>query len=111
MSDLEKYTGPEPDEVIVESVVVDEHNNPINEDEYESLDKYSTSSRFKVKPVRLFILVLLILGMINGNLPPWFGGGLIAVYFGVKMVIRHYFQKLLMMPFMMKGKALAGAIA
>ena len=111
MSDLQKYTGPEPDEVIVESVVVDEHNNPINNDEYESLDKYATSTRFKVKPVRLFILVLLILGMMKGTLPLWFGGGLIAVYFGVKLVIRHYFQKLLIMPFVMKGKALAGAIA
>ncbi len=70
--------------------------------------------RFKLKPVRLLILLGLIAGMYFGYVPYWLGGGLIGAYFIIKYIIIGLIGKWLMFkiftaPFKMKGKALAGA--
>lgn len=67
--------------------------------------------RFRVKPVRLLILIGLIAGMATGYVPYWLGGGLIVGYFVVRWMIGRALRKLFMVPFAMKGKALHGATA
>ncbi len=66
-------------------------------------------SRFKIKPIRLIILVALCAGMYLGYVPLWLGAGLIVFYFVAKFLIGAAFRKLFAAPFKMKGKALAGA--
>lgn len=70
--------------------------------------------RFKLKPVRLLILLGLIAGMYFAYVPYWLGGGLIGAYFVIKYVVIGLIGKWLMFkiftaPFKMKGKALEGA--
>ncbi len=65
--------------------------------------------RFKIKPVRLIILIALCAGMYFGYVPIWLGAGLIVFYFVVKVLIGAAIRKLFSAPFKMKGKALAGA--
>ncbi|MCL4691979.1 MAG: tetratricopeptide repeat protein [Candidatus Hydrogenedentes bacterium] len=66
---------------------------------------------FRIKPVRLLLLVAIIAVMALGYLPYWLGGGLIAAYFIIKWIIRAALYRLFTIPFKMKGKALAGATA
>jgi len=68
-------------------------------------------SRFRIKPVRLGLLLLIVVGIYFGYLAWWFGGGLIAAYFLIKFAARRAVHKLFSLPFKMKGKALAGATA
>lgn len=70
--------------------------------------------RFKLKPVRLLILIGLCAGMYLGYVSPALGGGLIAAYFLIKYIIigligKWIVFKIFTAPFKMKGKALAGA--
>lgn len=70
--------------------------------------------RFKLKPVRLLILIGLAVGMYLGYVPYWLGGGLIGFYFVMKYIVIGLIGKWLMFkiftaPFKMKGKALEGA--
>lgn len=65
----------------------------------------------RIKPVRLLVLIALTAGMYFGYVPYWLGGGLIAAYFLLKFALRRLFANLSMVPFRMKGKALAGATA
>ena len=67
--------------------------------------------RFKVKPIRLLILIALIAGMYFEYVPYWVGGGAIAGYFIVRWLIGRAMMKLFTMPFRMKAQALAGATA
>ena len=70
--------------------------------------------RFKLKPVRLLILLGLMAGMYFAYVPYWLGGGLIGAYFITKYVLIGLIGKWLVFkiftaPFKMKGKALNGA--
>ncbi|NUM56906.1 MAG: hypothetical protein HUU46_25025 [Candidatus Hydrogenedentes bacterium] len=65
--------------------------------------------RFRIKPIRLGILILLVVGMYFQYVPYWLGGGLIAAYFLIKFALGKAFVALFSIPFKMKGKALAGA--
>ncbi|GMV92623.1 MAG: hypothetical protein AMXMBFR82_24010 [Candidatus Hydrogenedentota bacterium] len=66
---------------------------------------------FRIKPIRLLLLVAIVVAMALGYLPYWLGGGLIAAYFIIKWIIRAAVYRLFTIPFKMKGKALAGATA
>ena len=66
-------------------------------------------TRFRIKPVRLAILVALIAGMYFGRIPYWLGGGLVAAYFLIKLVMRAAIYRLFTIPFKMKGQALEDA--
>lgn len=69
--------------------------------------------RFRIKPIRLLLLLAIIALMYFGYLPYWLGGGLIAAYFILMIAIKVLFgslvKKIFSAPFKMKGKALAGA--
>ena len=70
-------------------------------------------SRFKIKPVRLILLLLIIAGVLHGTVPQWLGATLIAGYFilfyGIQFIFNKLLYKLFTMPFAMKAKALEGA--
>jgi len=77
-------------------------------------DEEPAKRRFKLKPVRLLILIGLVAGMYLGYVPYWLGGGLIGFYFIMKYIVIGLIGKWLMLkiftaPFKMKGKALQGA--
>lgn len=83
-------------------------------DEPESTPAAPAKRRFKLKPLRLLILIALAMGMYLGYVPYWLGGGLIGTYFFIKYILIGLIGKWLMLkiftaPFKMKGKALAGA--
>ncbi|HRI88741.1 MAG TPA: tetratricopeptide repeat protein [Candidatus Hydrogenedentes bacterium] len=65
--------------------------------------------KFRIKPVRLILLLLIVAGMYTGYVPYWLGGGLIVAYFLMKYAIRAAVFKLFSLPFKMKGKALKDA--
>ena len=121
MSDLEKYKGhiDEDTEIVEASFTIDgeemgevEEVEAIPEDLEDEMDKYASGKKpFRIKPMRLALLCVLLLGMYGGQLSPWLGWGIIILYFGIKFAIRHFFQRLLTMPFAMKGKVLQGATA
>lgn len=72
------------------------------------------AGRFRIKPIRLLILICLVAGMYFGYVPTWLGGGLIGAYFIIKYVLigligKWLIMKLFTAPFKMKGKALEGA--
>ena len=80
----------------------------------ESLPDAPAKRRFKLKPVRLIILLGLIAGMYLGYVPYWLGGGLIGAYFVIKYILigligKWLIFKIFTAPFKMKGKALEGA--
>jgi tetratricopeptide (TPR) repeat protein len=66
-------------------------------------------SRFKIKPIRLLLLLAICGAMYLGYVPIWLGAGIIVAYFALKFLIGAAFLKLFSAPFKMKGKALAGA--
>ena len=74
-----------------------------------------TKKRFRIKPVRLVLLLLIIAGTYLGYIDYYVGGGIIAAYFIVKFGLKILFgaalKSLLSIPFKMKGKALDGATA
>lgn len=87
---------------------------PAEAPESESAPKPPRKVHFKIKPVRLLILIGLSAGMYLGYVPYWLGGGIIGTYFFVKYILIRVIGKWLMLkvftaPFKMKGKALAGA--
>lgn len=67
--------------------------------------------RFKIKPIRLLILLALITGMYYDYIPYWLGGGVIVGYFVIRWAIGRAILKLFTLPFRMKAQALAGATA
>lgn len=69
----------------------------------------SSRRRFRVKPVRLALLLAIVAGMYYQYVPYWLGIGLIAGYLIVRWAIARAIRRLFMMPFRMKGQALAGA--
>ncbi|MFA6242587.1 MAG: tetratricopeptide repeat protein [Candidatus Hydrogenedentales bacterium] len=87
----------------------DEPSGPSGSKDSDAATPASGKSRFRIKPVRLFALVALVVGMYFGYVPYWLGGGLIVAYFAVKYAIRAAIYRLFSLPFKMKGKALAGA--
>lgn len=89
---------------------------PVNEDQDDEVDGQdllveSSGNRFRIKPVRLLLLLAILAGMYVQYLPYWLGCGLIAGYFLVKYMIKAAFVRLFTIPFRMKGKALSGATA
>lgn len=68
-------------------------------------------SRFRVKPVRLALLVLIVLAVYLEWMPLWLGIAMVACYFAVRMAISIGLRKLFETPFKMKAKALANAEA
>ncbi len=87
-------------------------SNPVPVEE--SASDAPAKRRFKLKPVRLLILLGLIAGMYFAYVPYWLGGGLIGAYFIIRYVLIGLIGKWLMFkiftaPFKMKGKALEGA--
>lgn len=64
---------------------------------------------FRIKPISLIIVLLLVAGVATGYVPYWLGGGLIVGYFVLNMMIRALFYRLFSTPFKMKGKALQDA--
>lgn len=80
---------------------------PPTQKEKHSVDE--REPRFKIKPIRLLILLALCAGMYFGYVPIWLGAGLIVFYFVVKLLVGAAIRKLFSAPFKMKGKALAGA--
>lgn len=121
MNDLEKYKGRIDDdtEIVEASFTIDgEEMGPVDEAEAipeefeEEMEKYSSGKKpFRIKPIRLAILIGLLYGMYVGSVSPWLGWGIIIIYFGVKFAIRRFFQRLLTIPFALKGKVLHGATA
>lgn len=69
------------------------------------------ASRFKIKPIRLLLLILIVAGMYVQYVPYWLGGGIIVAYFLIKFALGKAFVALFSVPFKMKGKALEGATA
>lgn len=71
--------------------------------------------RFRIKPVRLILLLLIIAAMYFGYINYYVGGGIIAAYFivkfGLKLLFGAALKSLFSIPFKMKGKALDGATA
>lgn len=69
--------------------------------------------RFRIKPVRLILLILILIGMYFEYIPVGLGVTFIVAYFVVKYALRLLFSGVLRLlfsiPFKMKGKALAGA--
>ncbi|GMW03089.1 MAG: hypothetical protein AMXMBFR84_42250 [Candidatus Hydrogenedentota bacterium] len=65
--------------------------------------------RFKIKPIRLLILVAIAVGVYLGYVPWWLGVGIVGAYFVIKYAIRAALYRLFTLPFKMKGKALDGA--
>ena len=82
-----------------------DHSNPIRKDTSMS----EVPSRFKIKPIRLALLLILCASMYFGYLPLWLGIGLILTYFVGKFILGKAFTRLFSAPFKMKGKALEGA--
>jgi len=121
MSDLEKYKGriDEDTEIVEASFIIDgEEMGEVEEadafpvDIEEEIEMYSSGKKpFRIKPMRFALLCVILLGMYGGNLSPWIGWGIIILYFGIKFAIRHFFQRLLTMPFATKGKVLCNATA
>lgn len=77
---------------------------------YETVD-IPRASRFRIKPIRLILLVLICVAVWRGFLPWWLGAGLVGAYFGVKWLLRWALFRLFTLPFKMKGRALEGATA
>jgi hypothetical protein len=75
----------------------------------EVADSEPPGRRFRIKPIRTLLLIAILAGMYFGYLPLWLGIGLIAAYFLIKFALRAAFIRLFLVPFKMKGKALAGA--
>lgn len=75
----------------------------------------ASKKRFRIKPVRLILLLLIIACMYLGYINYYVGGGIIAAYFiikfGLKILFGAALKSLFSIPFKMKGKALAGATA
>lgn len=67
--------------------------------------------RFRIKPVRLAILIALIAGMYFQYVPLWLGVGFIVAYFVIRLAMGKLFVYLFSIPFRMKGRALSGATA
>lgn len=108
MSDLEKHDSHKSEKKIIEaSFTINGEEVP----EAKATEDFTTNdeSYITIKPRRLIPLILLMLGMALGKIPVWFGGGLLVVYFGTKYMINRFVQRLIMIPFSLKGKALAGA--
>ncbi len=80
-----------------------------------SLEDGGAKHRFRIKPVRLLILGLLLYGMATQRIPYWVGGGLLVLYFGAGWIaaklVGSLLYRLFSVPFKMKGRALAGATA
>lgn len=92
------------DDAILGEVVVDD-------DDREDTVGATPKRRLRIKPVRLLVLIGLVAGMYFGYVPYWLGGGVIAAYFIIKLVLKRAFVYLFTIPFRMKGRALAGATA
>jgi hypothetical protein len=81
----------------------------LTEPEVEAIPSEPERKRFRIKPIRLALLLLIVAGMYFQYVPYWLGGGLIAGYFIIKFAIGRLFVKLFSIPFKMKGKPLDGA--
>ena len=81
----------------------------------ESAEQTAGKKRFRIKPVRLGLLILIVAGMYFGYVNYYVGGGIIVAYFAIKLIIKLAFGKaleaLFSIPFRMKGRALEGATA
>ncbi len=95
MSDIEKHDNPDPR-------IEFDLGSSISMDSIE--DNYIT-----VKPFRFFVLVLLLFAMYTHRIPVWFGGGLLVIYFSIQFMIKRFITRMMMIPFKLKGQALAGA--
>lgn len=102
---------PLPKMPLVAAVVPPPMAAPPDPPEIEVLDDNPKKRRFRIKPIRLLLLIAIIVGMALDYVPYWLGGGLIVGYFLMKFMIRAAMYRLFTIPFKMKGKALAGAIA
>lgn len=65
--------------------------------------------RFKIKPVRLILLALIIFAAVQGYLHWGVAAALVAAYFLANLLLSRLLVRLFSIPFKMKGKALAGA--
>lgn len=102
-----------------EAIVLEKQNGPpvsqstTNAHVQKNVEETSTmetaEKRFKIKPLRLIILIALISGMYLEYIPLWLGIGLLVFYFGIKLLIGAAITRLFSAPFKMKGKVLAGA--
>ncbi len=67
--------------------------------------------RFRIKPVRVFLLLSIAAAMWQEWMPIWLGGGLIAAYFLFGFALGFVVRRLFEIPFKMKAAALRGASA
>lgn len=95
----------------------DEESPAVEMTEIPSADAEDSTKkrRFRIKPVRLILLLLIVAGMYLGYINYYVGGGIVAAYFILKFALKFIFgaalKSLFSIPFKMKGKALAGATA